>query len=125
MKYSEKCNLVLYMIDKVDYFWNRLYVSTSVAIGFVLGHEILKLNKITIVLLLLIYLIYLIGNLLDHLRAYNFLILLLKEIKDSPMEFIDNSVMIKLAKLPYKLERFSCIGAYVLVLCVVCYIALN
>ena len=65
MEYNEKCQLVLYMIDKVDYFWNRLYVSTSVAIGFVLGHEILDLHLITIVLLLLIYLIYLIGNLLD------------------------------------------------------------
>lgn len=123
MEYGEKCQLTLYMIDKVDYYWNRLYVSTSVVVGFVLGNEIFKLHPMIPFLLLFIYLVYLGGNLSDHLRAYKFLILLLKEIKDSPEEFKDNTVMTKLSKLSYKIETYTCIGAYLLALGVVCFIA--
>ncbi len=123
MNYSDKCQLVLYMINKVDYFWNRLYVSTSVVIGFILGHELLKLNPCIVILLFMIYVIYLGGNLWDHSRAYRFLILLLDEIKNSPDEFKGDVIMTEISKLPYKKEKYTCIAAYIAVLGIVSYIA--
>lgn len=115
MNYKDKCDLILYMINKVDTFWNRLYVSTAVIIGFLINGNLLKTSIITDLLLLGGYFIFLAGNLLDHMRAYRYLVGLIKEIQKDGDE-LNNDIMYQLKKLPYKYELYTCVIAYVLVL---------
>lgn len=114
MEYKDKCNLMLYMINKVDFFWNRLYVSTAVVIAFVLNSNLVN-TQITIDILLLIgYVIFLLSNLFDHIRSYRYLIDLAKEIQlDNSGEFSNEWISKHLNRLPYKYEQYTCIMAYI------------
>lgn len=112
MSYKDKCDLVLYMIDKVDVFWNRLYVSTAVIIGFLIGGNLIKTNIALNILLLSGYFIFLISNLIDHIRAYRYLIDLIKEIQTETDVFKYDGITRHLIKLPYKYEIYTCIAAY-------------
>lgn len=118
MDYKDKCQLVLYLIDKVDYYWKFFYISTATVLGCIICKNLLVDTLFTKLLLEFIYVIFLSGNLFDHLRAYRFLRKLLKEIQeiqDDQKEFDNNEIFQSIAQLPYKYEYYSCIFAYVFV----------
>lgn len=107
---TDKCQLVLHMIDKVDYYWNFLYVSTAVVIGCILGKDLLTSSIVPKILLVGVYAIFLLGNLFDHLRAYKFLIELLDEIrKDKEVIFCNKEIQTALTKRPnrYVIDAFK------------------
>lgn len=120
LTFKYKCDLVLYLLDKLDDYWKRLYYSTMTIIGAILGGMYLKLNTIPIVIILgIMYLAFTISNLIDHLRVYKFLIILIKDIGRYPQK-IDNDELVRaIRKLPYKFEISCCIVSYVsVVICI-------
>ena len=80
MEYSDKCNLFFKLVDKVDFFWNFRYLSSSVVFFLLITHDIVVDVLFFKILATVLYLFVVFGVLSAHLRAYGFLNEMLKEI---------------------------------------------
>jgi len=103
MQYGEKCNILLNLINKTDYFWNFFYIST-VAIFVTLLHEnISSYNFMFKLLVSLIYLSFNVFNSFALIRCYKFLNAMCCEIKSEAQENFISPELIKVLKcLKYK-----------------------
>ena len=121
ISFNEKCQYLFYLIDKIDTFWNRLYVSVASVIVAIVGKELLNLNLYVSLLLIAVFVVYWIGNLCDHIGACRILPVFLQEIMIDIQKLDDKSLssngrksLLKyLKKLPYKSELYRCIIAYI------------
>lgn len=43
--FKDKCDLALYLIDKVEYYWKRLYLSTMTIVAALLGGAYTNLDS--------------------------------------------------------------------------------
>lgn len=111
--FKEHCNLTLYLLDKLDDYWKRLYYSTMTIVGAILGGNYLKVDSwIIIVILTIMFISFSISNLFDHLRVYKFLLIVLRKLGRDKNK-IENQELIKaVKKLPYSTEVTLCKISY-------------
>lgn len=119
--FKDKCQLVLYLIDKIEDYWKRLFYSTMTIIGALFGGAYTKLNSLIIVSVIgVMFIFYTISNMLDHLRVYDFLILTIDEIKKDGEKLQSVKLLKRLSDTPYKNERLMCYVSYIgVMICVV------
>lgn len=82
LTFKDKCDLSLYLIDKLEEYWKRLFYSTMTIIGALLGGAYTKLLHLPIVAVIgFMFIAFTISNLIDHLRVYKFLQILIESVK--------------------------------------------
>lgn len=124
--FKEHCDLTLYLLDKLDDYWKRLYYSTMTIVGAILGGNYLKVDSwLVITILTVMFLAFSISNLFDHLRVYKFLLIVLRKLGKDKNK-IENQELVKaVKKLPYstevvlcKISYFSVMGAIIVMVLV-------
>lgn len=115
--FKEHCDLFLYLLDKLDSYWKRLYYSTMTIVGALLGGNYLKVDSwLVITILTIMFLAFSVSNLFDHLRVYKFLLIVLKKL-DKDKDKIDNEELVmSVRKLPYSKEVILCKISYLSVM---------
>lgn len=117
LSFKDKCDVALYLIDKVEYYWKRLYFSTMTIVGALLAGAYTELDSwILLSVLGIMYFAFTISNLCDHLRVYNYLLLILKDIDKQNYKLKSSILAAKIKKLPYKTEIVLCKLSYIGVL---------
>lgn len=112
LTFKDKCDLSLYLIDKLEEYWKRLFYSTMTIIGALLGGAYTKLLHLPIVAVIgFMFIAFTISNLIDHLRVYKFLQILIESVKKKYKLNIPE-LSKQLDKLPYHKEVYLCIGSY-------------
>lgn len=115
--FKDKCDLALYLIDKVEYYWKRLYLSTMTIVAALLGGAYTNLDSwIIIGVLGVMFFSFTISNLIDHLRVYDYLLLILKDIDKQNYKLKSPTLVDKIKKLPYRNEVILCKISYMAVL---------
>lgn len=115
--FKDKCDLALYLIDKVEYYWKRLYLSTMTIVAALLGGAYTNLDSwIIIGVLGVMFFSFTILNLIDHLRVYDYLLLILKDIDKQNYKLKSPTLVDKIKKLPYRNEVILCKISYMAVL---------
>lgn len=115
--FKDKCDLALYLIDKVEYYWKRLYLSTMTIVAALLGGAYTNLDSwIIIGVLGVMFFAFTISNLIDHLRVYDYLLLILKDIDKQNYKLKSPTLVDKIKKLPYRNEVILCKISYMAVL---------
>lgn len=119
--FKDKCQLVLYLIDKVEEYWKRLFYSTITIIVALLGDAYTKINSWIVASILgLMFVTYTLSNLVDHRRVYNFLILSIEEIKKNGDKLHSAKLLKKISDAPYKKELTMCNISYIgVIICVI------
>lgn len=112
--FKDKCQLVLYLIDKADDYWKRLFYSTITIIVALLGDAYTKINSWFVASLLgIMFITYTISNLVDHKRVYSFLNLAIEEIKKNGDKLHSAKLLKEISEAPYKRERTMCTISYI------------
>lgn len=121
--FKDKCQLVLYLIDKIEDYWKRLFYSTITIVLALLGDVYTKVNSWFVASILgVMFITYTVSNLIDHRRVYEFLILSIEEVKMEGSKLNSVKLLKKISETPYKKELVMCYVSYIGV--IVCVIAL-
>lgn len=116
MKYDNKCDIFLKLVDKTDFFWNFFYIS-SVVIFVSLLHEDLKSYNVFIkITASFFYIAFNKFTACALIRCYFFLGAMAEEIKiNSEKEFVTPQINNLLKRLKYKRRVLSVCITYTLV----------
>lgn len=78
---ERKIDLLLFLINKVDYYWNLFYIVNGSIITLLLINRLIIHNCIVLLLLSLIYAGFMIFSYFAHLRAYKFLKFIINDLR--------------------------------------------
>lgn len=116
-----KLELLIFLINKVDYYWNIFYIVNGTLLSLLLTDNIVVNDLTVFVLLSLVYVSFMIFSCKAHIRAYQFLKACIEDIakdKDLINSFPNTKLYIK--RLIYKRTRALCPYVY----CVISFIIL-
>ena len=111
--FKDKCDLVLYLIDKAEYYWKRLYFSTMTIVAALLGGAYTNLDSWIIISVLgIMFGAFTMSNLFDHLRVYEYLLLTLKDVDKQNYKLNSPQLVAKIKNLPFRKEIILCKISY-------------
>lgn len=117
-----KYEIFLKLVDKVDYFWNFLYISTSAIWAFIIGSDChLRISQK--VIFTIIYVAFMSFNYVAHQRGYLFLEAFVEEIKEEAIvDFKNEKIKQRVKMLSYNKQRIICRVVYAILLCITIYL---
>ena len=115
LRYMDKCLILFRLIDKIDYFWNFVYISNGTILLFVLNKEMALLSTLTKGLITFVYMSFMLFTIQAHIRGYVFLQNFVKEIKEGSKKqlFYNHRIPFLLQKLSYKWNILYCVVIYI------------
>lgn len=78
-----KINLLIFLINKVDYYWNLFYITNGSLLTLLLINTLRTKNMYFMVMLTLIYMGFIFFCYRAHIRAYRFLQDVISDLKQS------------------------------------------
>jgi hypothetical protein len=112
-----KYDLLFKLIDKVDFYWNSLYITTGTIWAFLFIHTNLHLaHKLVFTVC---YIALMAFNVRAHLRAYSFLNALVEELdEDVKADFKSDRLHTLYGTLSYNQQRMTCGIVYIALTCI-------
>ena len=108
-----KYEILLKLIDKVDYFWNFLYITTGTVWVFLVGNNC-QLQVYQKIIFTVVYVALMLFNYKAHIRGYIFLESFVEEVNEEiKKDFNSKKIQSLIKRLSYRRQRIVCGIIYV------------
>jgi len=114
LSFKDKCKFLLYLNDKLDNYWSRLYYSTITIVVAILGSAYVNMVYIPVfVAVSIMFLIYSISCLYDHIFTYHIFDRVRKELDKDCKYYNSRNLTLLVRSIPIKGEIFLCYFSYI------------
>lgn len=114
LSFKDKCKFLLYLNDKLDYYWSRLYYSTITIVAAVLGSAYVNMVYVPVFIVVsIMFLIYSISCLYDHIFTYRIFDCMRKELDKTCKYYNSRNLTLLVRSIPVKGEIVLCYCSYI------------
>ena len=114
LSFKDKCKFLLYLNDKLDYYWSRLFYSTITIVAAILGSAYVNMVHVPVfVAVSIMFLIYTSSSLYDHVFTYRLFDIIRKELDENWHDFNSRNLVLLVRSLPVKGEIILCYCSYI------------
>lgn len=114
LSFKDKCKFLLYLNDKLDYYWSRLYYSTITIVAAILGSAYVNMVYIPVFIVVsIMFLIYSISCLYDHIFTYRIFDRMRNELDKTCKDYNSRYLTLLVRSIPVKGEIFLCYCSYI------------